>query len=213
MNTSTLQVLITAAALFAAPATALSEDAIHAPAQKTIGVAKPRIVTSLIVMNARGATLDGGKLTLTGVSPNSIMFADRPVRAAGHALTAVLVQEWSGAASFAKDPPNATVSVLSKDGSAVQDAVVVLKSAKLEDDRLTFEVQVLEGGLAGADGPASVFIDTLDTPILSWLSGGAARATADQAAWYRSYGQYAQPTPSSQLGPAFMNNGMNAAPW
>jgi len=40
MNTSTLQVLITAAALFAAPATALSEDAIHAPAQKTIGVAK-----------------------------------------------------------------------------------------------------------------------------------------------------------------------------
>ena len=145
MNTSTLQILITATALFAAPATALSEDAIHAPAQKMIGVAKPRIVTSLIVMNARGATLDGGKLTLTGVSPNSIMFADRPVRAAGHALTALLVQEWSGDASFAKDPPNATVSVLSKDGSAVQDAVVVLKSAKLEDDRLTFEVQVLEG--------------------------------------------------------------------
>ena len=107
MNTSMLQILITAAALFAAPATALSEDAIHAPAQKTIGVAKPRIVTSLIVMNARGATLDGGKLTLTGVSPNSIMFADRPVRAAGHALTALLVQEWSGDASFAKDPPNA----------------------------------------------------------------------------------------------------------
>ena len=102
MNTSTLQALITAAALFAAPATALSEDAIHAPAQKTIGVAKPRIVTSLIVMNARGATLDGGKLTLTGVSPNSIMFADRPVRAAGHALTALLVQEWSGEASFAE---------------------------------------------------------------------------------------------------------------
>jgi len=72
---------------------------------------------------------------------------------------------------------------------------------------------VLEGGLAGADGPASVFIDTLDTPILSWLTGGAARATADQAAWYRSYGQYAQPTPSSELGPAFMNNGMNATPW
>ena len=64
MNTSTLQVLITAAALFAARATALSEDAIHAPAPKTIGVAKPQIVTSLIVMNARGATLDGGKLRL-----------------------------------------------------------------------------------------------------------------------------------------------------
>ena len=32
-------------------------------------------------MNARGASLQGGKLTLTGVSANSILFADRPVRA------------------------------------------------------------------------------------------------------------------------------------
>ena len=43
-------------------------------------------------------------------------------------------------------------------------------------------------------------------------SPGGARATADQAARYKSYGQYAQPTPSSQLGPSFMNNGM-ATPW
>jgi hypothetical protein len=115
--------------------------------------------------------------------------------------------------SFAKDPPNATVSALSKDGSSVRDAVVVLKSPKMQGDKLTFDVQVLEGDLAGADGPASVFIDTLDLPILSWLSGGAARSTADQAAWYKSYGDYAQPTPSSQLGPAFMNQGYDTTPW
>ncbi len=48
------------------------------------------IVPSLIVMNSRGATLQGNKLTLTGMSPNSIVFADRPVRAAGHQLTARL---------------------------------------------------------------------------------------------------------------------------
>jgi len=34
-----------------------------------------------------------------------------------------------------------------------------LKAPKLEGDRLTFDVDVLEGDLAGADGPASVFID------------------------------------------------------
>ena len=36
---------------------------------------------------------------------------------------------------------------------------VVLKTAKLEGDRLTFDVDVLEGDLAGGDGPAALFID------------------------------------------------------
>ena len=40
---------------------------------KTIGQAKPEIVPSLIVMTARGAGLQGGKLTLTGVAANSIV--------------------------------------------------------------------------------------------------------------------------------------------
>jgi len=135
----------------------------HVPLQKTIGQAGPDIVPSLIVMNARGASLQGGKLSLTGVAPNSIVFADRPVRAAGHSLTTDLLQEWSpnnqSDESFTKDPPNATVSVFSADGSKVRDAVVVLKTAKLEGDRLTFDVDVLEGDLAGSDGPAALFID------------------------------------------------------
>ena len=133
------------------------------PLQKTIGQAGPDIVPSLIVMNARGASLQGGKLTLTGVAPNSIVFADRPVRAAGHSLTTHLLEEWSPSnasdESFTKDPPNATVSVFSQDGSKIRDAVVVLKTAKLEGDRLTFDVDVLEGELTGGDGPAALFID------------------------------------------------------
>ena len=52
-----------------------------------------------------------------------------------------------------------TVSAFSKDGSKIRDAVVVLKTPKLEGDRLTFDVDVLEGELTGADGPASIFID------------------------------------------------------
>jgi hypothetical protein len=134
-----------------------------APSIKTIGKpssAKSEFIQSLIVMNSRGATLQGDKLTLTGITPNSIIFADRPVRLAGHELTSQLIEEWgSGNDSFGKDPPNATVSVFSKDGSSVKDAVVVLRSPKLEGDKLTFTVQVLEGDLTGADGAASVFID------------------------------------------------------
>jgi len=49
--------------------------------------------------------------------------------------------------------------VFSKDGSNIRDAVVVLKTAKLEGDRITFDVDVLESELTGGDGPAALFID------------------------------------------------------
>jgi len=44
--------------------------------------------------------------------------------------------------------------------------------------RLTFDVQVLEGDLAGADGPASVFIDIIGLPRTPLSFAGAARRTA-----------------------------------
>jgi len=37
-----------------------------------------------------------------------------------------MLEEWSDG-SFAKDPPNATVAVLSKDGASVRDAVVEVR--------------------------------------------------------------------------------------
>jgi hypothetical protein len=185
----TAYTVVAVAGLLCAPHMALAQDAISAPAQKAIGSAKTEMVPSLIVMNAQGASLQGETLTLNGVAPNSIVFADRPVRAAGHALTAHLLEEWTPSSdssdSFAKDPPNATVSVFSKDGSKVRDAVVVLKSPKLEGDRLTFSVQVLEGDLAGADGAASVFIDIIGRPLTPLSFAGVGRRTAYRAAWYR----------------------------
>ena len=182
-------ILMTAICLFCSLGLALAQTASstppHVPLQKTIGQAKPEVVPSLIVLNARGASLQGQTLTLVGVAPNSIVFADRPVRSAGHVLTAHLLEEWgTGSDSFAKDPPNATVSVFSKDGSGVRDAVVVLKTPKLQGDRLTFDVQVLEGDLASADGPASVFIDIIGMPWTPLSFAGVARRTAARAAWY-----------------------------
>ncbi len=136
-------------------------NAVTAPAQKTIGVPSTRKRSeALIVLNARGAKLDGATLALDGVAPSAILFASRPTRAAGHMQTAELVDLWA-TGSFAKDPPNATVSAFAKDGSKVADAVVVLRSPKVAGDRLTFDVAVLEGSLGNVDGPASVFIDTV----------------------------------------------------
>jgi hypothetical protein len=133
----------------------------HVPLQKTIGRVTPTgPVPSLAVINARGATLADGKLTLTGVSPNTIVFADRPVRAAGHVTTAQFVMQWDeDKNNFAANPPNATVSVLGGAGDEVRDAVVTLTAPKLEGDALVFDVAVLEGSLDGGAGPAALFID------------------------------------------------------
>ena len=165
--------LAIAIALLAAPSLAGAQTA------KTIGqTQQPKVVPSMIVLNARGAKLEGQKLVLDGISPNAIIFADRPIRSAGHALTAHLLEEWSDKApdSFAKTPPNATVSAFSKSKAGVVDAVMVLKSPKLEGDRLTFDVDVLEGNLAGGDGAVSVFMDIINLPIT--------RRTSHRGAWY-----------------------------
>src|SRR5204862_3463620 len=169
-------------------ATASAQTATAPSSMKTIGAAsaaaKPEIVPSLFVLNSRGATLQGDTLTLTGVTPSSIIFADRPVRSAGHQPTADVIAEWgSGDDSFTKNPPNATVSVLNKDGS-VKDAVVVLKNPKLEGDKLTFNVQTLEGDITGADGGAALFIDIIGRPFTPMSFAGVARRTAWRGAMY-----------------------------
>jgi len=154
------RMLLVTASLLAVTEPGSAQDAITAPAQRSIGATKSQMVPSLAVINSGGASLTGGKLTLSGVAANSIVFADRPVRAAGHVLTKHFIQQWGeGKDSFAKDPPNATVSVLGGDGSKVSDAVVTLKTPKLEGGNLTFDVVVLEGSLAGSSGPAALFID------------------------------------------------------
>ena len=176
-----LAAVTTSAALLGLPALAGAQTTATPPAQtpKTIGQPQqPKLVPTMIVLNARGAKLEGQKLILDGIAPNAIIFADRPTRSAGHALTAHLLEEWSDKApdSFAKTAPNATVSVFKKAKAGVVDAVVVLKSPKLEGERLTFDVDVLEGNLTDTDGAASVFIDIINLPI--------ARRTSHRGAWY-----------------------------
>ncbi len=143
---------------------ALAQDAgvkPHVPLAKKIGKVTPTgPVPSLFVLNSSGAKLEGGKLTMNGVAANSIVFADRPVRAAGHVTTEQFIKQWDeGADNFIKDPPNATISVLGGDGSKVEDAVVTLMKPRLEGGNLTFDVAVLEGSLSGGGGPAALFID------------------------------------------------------
>src|SRR6059058_1974789 len=107
------QLLVCASGLALASAGVYAQDAVkktHVPLQKTIGTVTPTSpVPSLAVLNADGAKLESGKLVLTGISTNTIVFADRPVRAAGHVTTEQFIMQWDeGKDNFAIDPPNAT---------------------------------------------------------------------------------------------------------
>lgn len=189
-----------AVGLFAAGAQAqeAAKPQPHVPLQKVIGTPHAdRPVPSLAVINAASAKLDGGKLVLTGVAPNTIVFADRPVRAAGHETTKQFLTQWDeGKNSFAVDPPNVTVSVLGAKPGEVSDAVMVLKAPKLEGSTLTFDATVLEGDLA-AGGPVAVFIDAW--AVRGPYGGGVAHVGGYGGAYYHApvyHGAwYARPLP------------------
>jgi hypothetical protein len=162
---------------FALASTGFAQDAPkkpHVPLEKAIGQVTPTgPVPSLAVINSAGAKIENGKLILTGVSANSIVFADRPVRAAGHVTTEQFIMQWDdGKDNFAVDPPNATVSVLGGEGSDVSDAVVTLKTPKLDGTTLTFDIAILEGSLSGATGPAALFIDHFGGSFVGGGGGG-----------------------------------------
>lgn len=138
------------------------------------------------MQNAKAMTYDkaSGRLTLQGVSPVTVFFADRPERIAGNMPTSVFVPFWSeGKDSFAKDNPNANLSILEKD-KAVADIVVMLRKPVLKGEDLTYDVKILEGDMPAKGGPVSLFIDIIGMPLTPLSYAGVARRTAYRRAVY-----------------------------
>jgi hypothetical protein len=140
----------------------------------------------LFVQNANSMTFDraNGKLTLKGISPVTIFFTDRPERIAGNMSTRVFVPFWGdGKDSFAKDAPNANLSILEKD-RVVVDIVVTLRNPVLRGEDLAYDVKILEGDMPAKGGPVSLFIDIIGMPLTPLSFAGAARRTAYRRAVY-----------------------------
>jgi len=141
----------------------------------------------LFVQSAKSMNYDKGKLTLKGVSPVTIFFSDRPERIAGNMPTSAFVPFWSdGKDSFAKDNPNANVSILEKDKFAA-DIVVTLANPVLKGEDLSYDVKILEGNLPASGAPVSLFIDIIGMPMTPLSYAGVARRTAYRHAvyWHR----------------------------
>jgi exo-beta-1,3-glucanase (GH17 family) len=146
----------------------------------------------LFTQTAEGGTLQADPaeegsylLTLTGVSPRTVYFSDRPQRNAGTLETEAFVNGWS--ASFGDDPPNAAL-VFTEAGQPGEEAAVGIISDPAYDGE-TGTLIYRAKGMPAADedvavdwrgdpleqlpesfGAASLFIDASDAPASS--SGG-----------------------------------------
>ena len=121
---------------------------------------------SMFVQTAEGITSEAGTLTLTGVTPSTLYFSDRPQRVVGHMTTGDFVDLWGvGDNSFEEDPPNAVLSFVPSGADVPQDAVVVIKNPQLAGGELSYSIDVLEGTVPGQAGPVTLFIDPLGRPL------------------------------------------------
>ncbi len=119
-------------------------------------------------------------LTLTGVSPRTVYFSDRPQRSAGTLSTAEFINGWS--ANFGDAPPNAAL-LFTESGQPGEDATIGAISDPVYDGEtgtLTFRAKEipLDEGEAAIDwrgdpleqlpasfGEANLFIDASDAPV------------------------------------------------
>ena len=124
-----------------------------------------QIVEEMFVQLATGVTSTRDTLTLEGVTPSTLYFSDRPERVVGHLTTEQFVDDWGlGPNSFESDPPNAVLTFADPEGT-LEDVVVELRSPRLDDGKLTYSIDVLEGSLPAAAAACSLFIDPLGRPL------------------------------------------------
>jgi len=127
---------------------------------------EPQMVEEMFVQVARSSKSSDGVLTLTGVSPSTLYFSDRPERVVGHMTNEQFVDGWSlGDNSFASDPPNAVLSYIDSGDDRPEDCVVVLRDPKVDSDSIRYSIEQLEGSVPQFSGACTLFIDPLGRPL------------------------------------------------
>jgi hypothetical protein len=120
---------------------------------------------ALFVQTAAGMTRVGGTITLRGLSPSTLYFADRPQREVGH----------MSSQQFASNPPNAVLSFAEPGDRLPEDAVVVIQDPQLDGDALSYSITVLDGTVPDATGPCALFIDPFGRPLSPVSAAGMHR--------------------------------------
>jgi hypothetical protein len=118
----------------------------------------------MFVQLAESVSIDTTARTirLVNVAPQTVYFADRPVRLAGHITLENYMKEWTSKAgkdNFAKDPPNAAISVYEPGQPDSTLAVVEIRDPKIDGKDLVYSYKLIKGTLPKSAGQTSLFID------------------------------------------------------
>jgi hypothetical protein len=139
-----------------------------------VGLAGAEETQLMFVQNAHGIAFDNHVLTLKGVGPTTLFFADRPKREVGHMTTLDFLKGWDeGDNNFAVDPPNAALSIF--DEQTITNVIVVLSEPRLKDHDLMYTIRVLDGEMPASGGECSIFIDPLGRPASATSVAGVHR--------------------------------------
>jgi hypothetical protein len=137
--------------------TVIAGLALYPAARLAIAQTKPSF---LFVQSAKKIDYKDGVMTLYDVPKQTMFFTDRPNRVVGNLPTDRFVARWTTDTSpggFASNPPNAAVTVFQPDG--VKTAIVELSSPRLDGNKLSYNVKVLQGIASAQPGEGVLFID------------------------------------------------------
>ena len=125
--------------------------------------AAPEKVQLLFVQNSSGVAIERNTLRLRNVGASTLFFTDRPVRIAGHYHTkGEFLKLWSeGPDSFARNPPNATLSFIEPNRPQLLDVVINIRNPRMQGADLLYDFTVIEGTMPKKAGAAVLFIDIL----------------------------------------------------
>jgi hypothetical protein len=99
---------------------------------------------------------------LVKVNQQTLYFADRPERIAGHMNLAAYFKEWTAKAgpdNFGGDPPNAVLSVYEPGQPDNTLAVVKISKPAVDGADLIYSYKLIEGKLPAGGGATALFID------------------------------------------------------
>ena len=110
-----------------------------------------------IVIHSRGGQIENNRLILEDLDQYITLFSVGKPRYTRSVPVQSLIEEWDNI--FATSEPNATVSIVTKDGEQ-REQVMILKKPRLVDNKLEFSIDPLNSTYQGVFDEAVVFIDS-----------------------------------------------------
>ncbi len=125
-----------------------------------VQIPSPDTPRYVFVQPAKASKTEGDVLILSGLTPSTYYFSDRPVRSAGHMRHIDFAALWDDESeeSFKNDPPNAALTT--PDQMDDDPIVMELLSATYDGSDMRFRFKMISGSLPETARDVAMFIDT-----------------------------------------------------